>query len=205
MMKNLLAIATLSLCSLAIAAPSQAQHSRGSSGSSGSTTAGRAAPRGSAVAPASVGPRGGSRGIVGGNRPYYYPRYSVGLGFYGGYGYGYGYPYYSPYYYPYGYYGTPYAYEGYPPYGGYGGNYAVAPGAVRAQAYGGVRITDAPKDAPVYADGYYVGTVNDFDGAFQHLNLEPGTHHIEVCEQGQPPLAIDVNVRPGETITYHAK
>ena len=198
MMKNLLAIATLSLCTLAVAAPSQAQHTRGSSGS---TTAGRAAPRGTAVAPAIVGSRVGP-GFVGGYRPYYYPRYSVGFGFYGGYGYGY--PYYSPYYYPYGYYGSPYAYEGYPPYG-YGGNYAVAPGAGRAQAYGGVRITDAPKDAPVYADGYYVGTVNDFDGAFQHLNLEPGTHHIEVREQGQPPLAIDVNVRPGETITYHAK
>ncbi len=195
MMKNILAIATLSLCTLAVAAPSQAQHSRGSSGS---TSAGRAAPRGTTVAPAIVGPRVVSPGVAGGYRPYYYPRYSVGFGFYGGYGY----PYYSPYYYPYGYYGAGYGY-GYPPYA-YGGNYVVAGGAGE-RAYGSVRITDAPKDAPVYADGYYAGTVDDFDGAFQHLNLEAGTHHIEVREQGQTPLAIDVNVRPGETITYHAR
>ena len=202
MMKNLLAIATLSLCSLAIAAPSQAQHSRGSSGSSGSTTAGRAYARAAPGRPGHCRAYASDRraspadtlavllpALLRGVRVLRWLRLP-------------GYPYYSPYYYPYGYYGTPYAYEGYPP---YGGNYAVAPGAVRAQAYGGVRITDAPKDAPVYADGYYVGTVNDFDGAFQHLNLEPGTHHIEVREQGQQPLAIDVNVRPGETITYHAK
>ncbi len=192
MMKNILAIATLSLCILAAAAPSQAQHRGGSSGGS----AGRAVPR--ATAPAVVAPRVGGA-VVGGYRPYYYPRYSFGFGF------GYGYPYYSPYYYPYGYYGSVYGYPGYVPYGyGYGGNYVVAGGGGE-RAYGSVRITDAPKDAPVYADGYYAGTVDDFDGAFQHLNLEAGTHHIEIREQGQTPLAIDVNVRPGETITFHAR
>ena len=41
-------------------------------------------------------------------------------------------------------------------------------------AYGGLRITDAPRDAQVFADGNYVGIVDDFDGAFQHLNLEAG-------------------------------
>ena len=191
MMKNILAIATLSLCTLAVAAPSQAQHRNGSSGSGAS---GRAVPRGG-VAPAIVSPRGvGTPGY----RPYYYPRYSFGLGF------GYGYPYYSPYYYPYGYYGSVYGYPGYAPYGYGGGNYVVAGGGGE-RAYGAVRITDAPKDAPVYADGYYAGTVDDFDGAFQHLNLEAGTHHIEIREPGQTPLAIDVNVRPGETITFHAR
>ncbi len=203
-MNKLLAIATLSLCTLAVAAPSQAQHRQGSSG--GAVASGRAVPRGGAVAPAIVSPRV----VVGsGYRPYYYPRYSLGFGF------GYGYPYYSPYYYPYGYYGSSFGYGGYPygygtPYGygapyayGGNGNYAVEGGAARG--YGSVRITDAPKDAQVYADGYYVGAVDDFDGTFQHMNLEAGTHHVEIREKGQAPISFDVNVRPGESITYHAK
>ncbi len=191
MMKKLLAIATLSICTLAVAAPSQAQHRRGGS-SSGTASSGRAVPRGGVVAPAIVSPR---VVVNGGYRPYYYPRYSLGFG--------YGYPYYSPYYYPYGYYGSVYGYDPYSPYG-YGGSYVVAGGSA-ARGYGSVRITDAPKEAPVYADGYYVGTADDFDGAFQHLNLEGGTHHIELREQGQSPIAFDVNVRPGESITYHAR
>ena len=197
MMKNLLAIATLSLCTLAVAAPSQAQHRRGSSG--GAVSSGRAVPRGGSVAPAIVSPR---VIVSSGYRPYYYPRYSFGFGF--------GYPYYySPYYYPYGYYGSAYGY-GYPyGYGGYGygypagGGYAVEGGGARG--YGSVRIMDAPKDAQVYSDGYYVGAVDDFDGAFQHMNLEAGTHRIEIREQGQTPISFEVNVRPGESITYHAK
>ena len=183
MIKKALAIAAFSLCTLALAAPSQAQHRQG-----GAAVRGSAGVRGGGavvVAPRAVSP---------GYRPYYYPRYSFGL--YGGYPY-----YYSPYYYPYGYYGaygSPYDY----PYG-YGGGYYV--GGDRARGYGGVKIKDAPKDAQVFADGYYAGTVDDFDGAFQQLDLEGGSHHIEIREQGRPPIAVDVNVRPGETITYHAK
>jgi hypothetical protein len=144
-------------------------------------------------------------------RPYYYPfRRGLTIGFFGGYGYPYGYPYYGGYY-PYGYssyYGYGYGYGGY---GGYGyGPYGYSlppPSYVSMRpgvAYGGVRIQGAPRDAQVFADGYYVGIVDDFDGAFQHLNLEAGTHQIEVRMPGQPPIAFDVNVQPGQTITYHA-
>jgi hypothetical protein len=69
--------------------------------------------------------------------------------------------------------------------------------------YGGVRITGAPRDAHVFADGYYVGIVNDFDGIFQHINLEAGPHHIEV-DDGYESIAFDVYVRPGETTTFRA-
>ena len=133
-------------------------------------------------------------------RPYLYrPRAGFSMGY--GLGYGYGYPYaygYSPYgYSPYGYY--PY---GYPAYG-----YPTPPGyinAVPGQPYGGVRIEGAPRDAAVYADGHYVGIVNDFDGVFQHLNLEAGPHQIEIRAAGYPPVEFDVDVRPGQTLTYHA-
>jgi hypothetical protein len=195
MMKKLLAIAALSLCTLAIAAPSQAQRSRGGSAvRGGAVVRGGGTVRGGGVvvAPRVVGPGYGYR-------PYYYPRFSFGFG--------YGYPYYySPYYYPYGYYGSygygyPYGYGGYP-YGGGGGYYAEGQAG---RGYGGVQIKDAPKDAQVFADGYYAGTVEDFDGAFQHLDLEAGPHRVEIREQGQQPISFEVNVRPGETITYHAR
>ena len=189
-MKRLLAIAAFSLCSLALAAPSQAQHSRGGGAVSGGATArGGATVRGGA-------PRVVTPGYRPYYRPYYNPRYS--FGFYAGY------PYYSPYYYPYGYYGYGYGYGyGYPygPYG-YGGYYANSD---EARGLGSLKIKDAPKHAQVFADGYYAGSVDDFDGAFQQLELEGGEHHIEIREEGRPAITFDVKVQPGETITYHAK
>jgi hypothetical protein len=201
MVKKLLAIATLSLCTLAVAAPSHAQH-RG--GSAPATGRGVVRGGGSGVAV----PRGSAPVFRGGGfyRPFYYPRY-----FYPGFSFGFnwGYPYYSPYYYPYGYYGLyGYPYGGYPyggyPYGGYPyyGGYGSPD---EARGLGGLRISDAPKDAQVYADGYYAGNVDDFNGTFQHLDLEAGPHHIELKEGGQTLGQVDVNIVPGETITYHAK
>jgi hypothetical protein len=184
MTRKLFVIAAFSLFTLlALAAPSQAQHRGGSAprGGSGVVRGGGSV----VVAPRVVTP---------GYRPYYYPRYS--FGFY------YGSPYYSPYYYPYGYYGGYYGYPyGYPAYG-YGGYYANRD---EARGYGGVQIKDAPKDAQVFADGYYAGTVDEFDGTFQHLDLEAGPHRIEIRPQGQPAISFEVNVRPGENVTYHAR
>ena len=108
-------------------------------------------------------------------RPYVY-RPSLGLGIYYGAGGSY----------PYGY--TPRGY------------YDPIPGRL----YGGLRITGAPREAHVFADGYYVGIVNDFDGVFQHLNLEAGAHRIEVEVPGYETIAFDVMVQPGRTITLRA-
>lgn len=164
------------------AAPASAQ-------SRGGAAVGRAAPR-VAAAPRISSPR-----IVGGvpfRRGFYPYRPAIGLGFYAGFPGYYGYPY----GYPFGYYDFGFAY-GYP-YGGYPGYY---PGY---SAYGGVRIQGAPRNAQVFADGYYAGVVDDFDGTFQHLNLEPGPHRIEIRTGNAQPIAFDVNVRPGETVTYRA-
>jgi len=70
--------------------------------------------------------------------------------------------------------------------------------------YGGLRITGAPRDAQVFADGYYVGIVDDFDGVFQHVNLEAGRHHIEIQSQGYQAVEFDVDVQPGRTTTFRA-
>ena len=134
-------------------------------------------------------------------RPYYRP--GISLGFYAGYPfYGYG-----SYGYPYGYYGRPYGYYG-SPYGygyGYPASYGHGYGYGYGNAYGGVRIQGAPPDAEVLADGYYVGIVDDFDGAFQRLELEPGAHSIEIRGRGMPPVAFDVNIQPGRTVTFHVR
>jgi hypothetical protein len=106
-------------------------------------------------------------------RPYHY-RPSFGIGVYYGSGGSY----------PYGY--TPRGY------------YDPIPG----RAYGGLRITGASRIAEVFADGYYVGIVNDFDGVFQNLNLEAGPHQIEIREPGRESIVFDVMVQPGRTTTF---
>ncbi len=71
--------------------------------------------------------------------------------------------------------------------------------------YGGVRIDLPERDAEVFVDGYYAGIVDDFDGVLQQLNLEPGAHRIEIVLDGFEPVAFDVNVEPGRTITYRTR
>jgi hypothetical protein len=115
----------------------------------------------------------------------------------------YGHPYgYRPWGYHYGwsfnlYFGRPYGYGYSNPYYGY---YAIAPGF----AYGSLRIVDAPRDAQVFVDGYYAGIVDDYDGVFQRLNLEPGPHRIEIHLPGYPAQVFDVDILAGQTITYRA-
>jgi PEGA domain-containing protein len=157
-------------------------------------------------------------------RPYYYGyRPGLTIGFYAGFGgypyrypYAYGYPYYSGYpYSTYPYSSYPYSsypyYSGYPYASGYGygpSGYALPPpayvSASPGYAYGGVRIIDAPPDAQVFVDNYYMGVVDDFDGPTQHLNLTSGPHQVEIRIAGYQPIAFNVNIQPGRTITYRA-
>jgi hypothetical protein len=67
---------------------------------------------------------------------------------------------------------------------------------------GEVRLRVEPRYAEVYVDGYFAGTVDDFDGTFQSLRLESGPYHIEIVAPGFEPLEIDVRVSPGQKITY---
>ena len=118
---------------------------------------------------------------------FYFPGYSTFNIWYGA---GYGSRYhYDPYWY--GPYGPSYGYSRY----GYGGY---------ADAYytGSLRLKVKPRFGEVLVDGYYVGLVNDYDGIFQRLRLEEGPHHIEIREPGFEPLAFEVLILPGETITY---
>ncbi len=180
-------LAALGVAALLVAAPSVVDAQ-----GRGRGTAGRAVPR---TGPPPRASRPGTVVRVAPYGPYYYspyryPYYSVGLGF----GY-YGYP---------GYYYSPYAY-GYP-YPAYGNGYGYGSGydyrGYASRPYGGVRIDIPQRDAEVYADGYFAGNVDSFDGALQQLNLEAGPHRIEVRAPGFQPVNFEVYVEPGRTITY---
>ena len=41
-----------------------------------------------------------------------------------------------------------------------------------------VQFDVTPRQAEVFIDGYYAGIVDDFDGMFQRLRVEPGQHEI---------------------------
>lgn len=123
---------------------------------------------------------------------YYYPYAFTGLGL--------GYYYYDPFWR--GYYGGPYGpygYDGY--YSGYSG-YAYAPSYDQDEGEAAVHLKVKPRDASVFVDGYFTGTVDSYDGIFQKLHLQSGPHRIEVRKPGFEPLSFDVNLEPGQTITY---
>jgi hypothetical protein len=144
----------------------------------------------------------------------YYPGYP---GYYPGYpGYGYGGWYYDCYYYPYGC-GNPWGYGGFGlgyfylnPFGWNYGDYASwggggGGGSYGGQQMGGIRLKVKPNSASVYVDGYYAGTVDDFDNAFQKLSVALGTHQIEISAPGYQPLVFEIDVRDFDTIDYEGR
>jgi hypothetical protein len=105
------------------------------------------------------------------------PRVFVGFG--GGF---YGPAFYGPAYWgpgPYGYYGA------------YGPYYGGAPNS------GEVKFENTPKDAMVYVDGGYAGTV----GNLKSFHLKTGEHDIELRDpSGHAYYQEHVNVIPGKTL-----
>jgi hypothetical protein len=130
--------------------------------------------------------------------PYYTGRYSYWSPF--GYGYGLGYFSYDPFLF------SGYGYPGYYGGGGYdpaygGGGYSSG----YSQAYrgsGGLRLKVKPANAQVYVDGYFVGVIDSFDGAFQRLSVDAGPHRIELKAEGYETVEFEVMVTPGDTVTY---
>ena len=107
-----------------------------------------------------------------------------------------------------------------PGYYGYYGpayyQYPIYPGRGRYDNSGSVRLQISPRQAEVFVDGYFAGTVDDFDGVFQRLNIQPGEHEIQVYLSGyrsftqrfylQPGKSFNMRhtmepLRPGETAT----
>jgi hypothetical protein len=118
--------------------------------------------------------------------PYWYGYRPYWWGFYGGY---YTYPWafsvgvgfpccgYAPYAYGYPYY--PYAYP-----------YDIS---------GSLRLQIPQREAEVFIDGYFAGTVDNFDGTFQRLHVQPGDHDLEVFLAGHRSYQQKVYLQPGKT------
>jgi hypothetical protein len=62
-----------------------------------------------------------------------------------------------------------------------------------------LRLKVKPKDASVYIDGYFAGKVEDYDGAFERLHVEPGQHEIVVYLDGYRSLHQRLYLSPNST------
>jgi len=67
---------------------------------------------------------------------------------------------------------------------------------------GGLQLDIEPRRALVYVDGWYVGVVDQFRGYYRHLDIGAGSHTIEILATDYEPLAFDIAISPGRTITY---
>ena len=83
------------------------------------------------------------------------------------------------------------AYQGYQPYQGY------------AFGSGAVRTLVELKETQVFVDGYYAGIVDDFDGTFQKLYLQPGEHTIELRLEGYQTFQQRIFASPSHTQKIH--
>ena len=61
-----------------------------------------------------------------------------------------------------------------------------------------VRLQVTPKDAQVYLDGYFAGSVDDFDGVFQRLRVRPGAHEIVLYLKGYHTIRQTLDLKRGE-------
>ena len=63
-----------------------------------------------------------------------------------------------------------------------------------------LRLQVTPRDTEVFIDNYYLGTVDDFDGLFQRLRLEPGEHEVTLYLPGHRTAKLMVYLQPGRTL-----
>ena len=59
----------------------------------------------------------------------------------------------------------------------------------------------SPATAKIYIDGGLVGTVDEFDGLNDHLELDGGRHAIELRAEGYETYKGEISVAIGKTQT----
>ena len=73
------------------------------------------------------------------------------------------------------------------------------PGYRYGYAEADLRLKVKPKDASVYIDGYFAGKVEDYDGTFERLHVEPGQHEIVIYLDGYRSLRQRLYLSPNST------
>jgi hypothetical protein len=101
--------------------------------------------------------------------------------------------YYRPFYHPYFY--SPYYYDAFY-WGTWWGPQPYGYGNGRYDDEASLRIQVSPREAEVYIDGYYVGIVDSFDGAFQRLDVTPGEHRLEIVLEGYRTIRENMRFAP---------
>jgi hypothetical protein len=202
----------------------------GNSGFSSSLRSGIVDPNGNAVrargdqpTTGTASPRpirgGGGGGIGGGDNvsfPFYGPWGNWYPWYYGGFGWGAGYYGYSPWYYgatcwswgrygpwydPYGYCWDPLWTVGV--YAGSSENSGERAGKP-AETMGSIRLKASPETAKVYVDGALAGTVDEFNGLNDHLEIEGGRRSIKLVAEGYQDYVTEIVVKVGKTLTVRA-
>ena len=166
------------------------QHSAEAQGRGGSRD-GRAAPAPRPGGRVATAPRPGSRTAAGPRRgtrvvlprrgsvvigAYYRPLYYSS--FYS--------PFYNRFYAP----SFPYGYHGY---AGYGAGQFYGPESA-------LRLQVSPRATEVFVDGYYAGTVDDFDGIFQRLRLASGEYELTLYLAGYQTVTQQLLLQPDRTL-----
>ena len=62
-----------------------------------------------------------------------------------------------------------------------------------------LRLQVTPRQAEVFIDGYFAGVVDDFDGTFQRLQLEPGEHELQLFLPGYRAINQRIYLQPRST------
>lgn len=102
-------------------------------------------------------------------------------------------PYYDPWYDPW--------FGAYNPYG-YGGGGGRSRDDAPSRETGSIRLRVNPDKAKVYVDGVLQGTVDDFNGLGNHLDVVGGTHQLEIRAEGYVTLKDEIVVEAGKTQTF---
>jgi len=63
-----------------------------------------------------------------------------------------------------------------------------------------IRMTVSPADASVYVDGEFLGTGATVSGLHGHLELEPGSHRIEVVKPGYRSVSREIHLAAGDRL-----
>jgi len=59
-----------------------------------------------------------------------------------------------------------------------------------------LQLQVAPRETEVFIDGYFAGTVDNFDGKFQRLHIQPGAHELTLYLDGHHKVTQQVLIRP---------
>ena len=59
-----------------------------------------------------------------------------------------------------------------------------------------LQLQITPRETEVFVDGYFAGKVDDFDGRFQRLHVQPGEHELTLYLDGHRTVMQTIRVRP---------